>query len=218
MLCSGTYPSRSNNGVLPPSYPGKNHVCCCFSFLYIVCVPDNTLHTSTRITGVPPPPPPPRRPRIFTTARARTTIKIVDYEHPSFSQGKAPWGRGCRFPSLRDSRASETRARVKITGTRERWDAARREKHDSLGFVCSPSFFFLSPPLLAFLALDDVYVRTRFARSTIPEGKWETTHSLQRLVRPFHSSFANVQRAFILRGRDNLILLTGFHCQIESIP
>ena len=142
MLCSGTYPSRSNNGVLPPSYPGKNHVCCCFSFLYIVCVPDNTLHTSTRITGVPPPPP--RRPRIFTTARARTTIKIVDYEHPSFSQGKAPWGRGCRFPSLRDSRASETRARVKITGTRERWDAARREKHDSLGFVCSPSFF-LSP-------------------------------------------------------------------------
>ena len=142
MLCSGTYPSRSNNGVLPLSYPGKNRVCCCFSFLYIVCVPDSTLHSSTRITGVPPPPP--RRPRIFTTARARTTIKIVDYEHPSFSQGKAPWGRGCRFPSLRDSRASETRARVKITGTRERWDAARREKHESLGFVCSPSFF-LSP-------------------------------------------------------------------------
>ena len=143
MLCSGTYSSRSNNGVLPPSYPGKNRVCCCFSFLYIVCVPDSTLHSSTRITGVPPPPPP-RRPRIFTTARARTTIKIVDYEHPPFSQGKAPWGRGCRFPSLRDSRASETRARVKITGTRERWDAARREKHESLGFVCSPSFF-LSP-------------------------------------------------------------------------
>ena len=43
-------------------------------------------------------PPPGRPPRIFTTARVRTAIKVVDYEYASFSQGKAPWGRGHRFP------------------------------------------------------------------------------------------------------------------------
>ena len=86
-----------------------NRVCCCFSFLYLVCVPDSMLHTSTRITGVPPPLPP-RRPRIFTTARARTAIKIVDYEYPLFSQGKAPWGRGCGFPSRIVERAKRERA------------------------------------------------------------------------------------------------------------
>ena len=45
-----------------------------------------------------PPPSPASTPRIFTTVRARNAIKIVDYEYPSFSQGKAPWGRGYRFP------------------------------------------------------------------------------------------------------------------------
>ena len=143
MLCSGTYPSRSNNGVLPPSYPGKNRVCCCFSFLYIVCVPDSTLHSSTRITGVPLPPPSSPTPN-FHYSKSSYYYKNCRLWASLVFQGKAPWGRGCRFPSLRDSRASETRARVKITGTRERWDAARREKHESLGFVCSPSFF-LSP-------------------------------------------------------------------------
>ena len=91
---------------LPPIQ--GNRVCCCFSFLYIVCVPDSMLHTSTRITGVPPLPS--RRPRIFTTARARTAIKIVDYEYPSFSQEKAPWGRGCRFSSWIVERAKRERA------------------------------------------------------------------------------------------------------------
>ena len=52
---------------------------------------------------------------------------------------------------LRDSRASETRARVKITP---------REKGESL-----------SPPRLAFLALRDFHARSRFAGSTIPEEK-----------------------------------------------
>ena len=42
--------------------------------------------------------PPASTPRIFITVRARTAIKIVDYEYPSFSQGKAPWERGYRFP------------------------------------------------------------------------------------------------------------------------
>ena len=51
---------------------------------------------------------------------------------------------------LRDSRASETWARVKITPRR------------------------VSP----FLAWGDFHARSRFARSTIPEEKWGTTRSL----------------------------------------
>ena len=66
---------------------------------------------------------------------------------------------------LRDSRASETRARVKITPREKRWHAAGREKNE--GRHVSP-----------FLAWDDFHARSRFARSTIPEEKWGTTRSL----------------------------------------
>ena len=155
--------------------------------------------------------PPASAPRIFITVRARTAIKIVDYEYPSFSQGKAPWGRGYRFPLGIVERAG---ARASITGTRERQDEAGREKHKSLGFVCSPSFFSLSAAsrlsrvgwFLRPCALSSLYY---------PWGKWGTTRSLKRLVRPFHLSCVNVQRAFILHGRENLISLMGFRCQIE---
>ena len=63
---------------------------------------------------------------------------------------------------LRDSRASETRARVKITP---------REKRRHLIFLSSRR---VSP----FLAWDDFHARSRFARSTIPEEKWGTTRGL----------------------------------------
>ena len=56
---------------------------------------------------------------------------------------------------LRDSRASETRARVKITPRR------------------------VSP----FLAWGDFHARSRFARSTVPEEKWGTTRSLETYMR-----------------------------------
>ena len=56
---------------------------------------------------------------------------------------------------LRDSRASETRARVKITP---------REKGETL--------ISLSPLRLTFLAWDDFHARSRFACFTIPEEKW----------------------------------------------
>ena len=65
---------------------------------------------------------------------------------------------------LRDSRVSETRARVKIT-----------------------------PRLSPFLAWGDFHARSRFARSTIPEGlpeeKWGTTRSLSLFTRHYLSIF-----------------------------
>ena len=54
-----------------------------------------------------------------------------------------------QFSSCRDIRASETRARVKITP---------REKRRHAG--------------------GNFHARSRFARFTIPEGKWGTTRSL----------------------------------------
>ena len=115
-----------------------NRVCCCFSFLYIVCVPESMLHTSTRITGVPPPPPPPSPPTpYFHYSKSPYCYKNCRLRVSLVFPGKSALGTRLWF-SLKDSRASETRARVKITGTRE-----RREKHESLGFVCSPSFFSL---------------------------------------------------------------------------
>ena len=41
-----------------------------------------------------------------------------------------------------------------------------------------PSFFSLTAARLAFLAWGDFHARSRFARSTIPEGKGGTTRSL----------------------------------------
>ena len=67
---------------------------------------------------------------------------------------------------LRDSRASETRARVKITPREKRRHAAGREKNESPRRV--------SP----FLAWDNFHARSRFSRSTIPEEKWGATRSL----------------------------------------
>ena len=161
--------------------------------------------------GLPPPPSPASTPRIFTAVRARNAIKIADYEYPSFSQGKAPWGRGYRFPLGIVERAG---ARASITGTRERQDEAGREKHKSLGFVCSPSFFSL--PAASRLSRVGWFLRPCALSSLYyPWGKWGTTRSLKRLVRPFHLSCVNVQRAFILHGRENLISLMGFRCQIE---
>ena len=63
-----------------------------------------------------------------------------------------------------NSRARETRARVKITPRQK-----RRHKEN----------FSLFPPRLPFLAWDDFHARSRFARSTIPEDKWGTTRSLR---------------------------------------
>ena len=65
---------------------------------------------------------------------------------------------------LRDSRESETRARVKITPREKKRQAAGREKNARR----------VSP----FLAWGDFHARSRFARSTIPEEKWGTTRSL----------------------------------------
>ena len=57
---------------------------------------------------------------------------------------------------LRDSRASQTRARVKITQCETKGHASR----------------------LAFLAWGDFHARSRFAHFTIHEEKWGTTLSL----------------------------------------
>ena len=46
----------------------------------------------------------------------------------------------------------------------------------------SPHARKVIPLRLAFLALGDVYAHSRFARSTIPEGKWGTTRSLAWLT------------------------------------
>ena len=65
---------------------------------------------------------------------------------------------------LRDSRASETRSRAKITPRGKRLHAAG---------------IFLSPRRVSpFLAWGDFHARSRFARSTLPEEKWGTTLSL----------------------------------------
>ena len=92
-------------------------------------------HPNNRSTTPPPPPSPPtpyfhysKSPYCYKNCRLRVSLVFP---------GKSALGTRLWF-SLKDSRASETRARVKITGTRE-----RREKHESLGFVCSPSFFSL---------------------------------------------------------------------------
>ena len=65
---------------------------------------------------------------------------------------------------LRDSRASKTRARVKINPREKRRHAAGERK--------------MSP----FLLWVDFHARSRFARSTIPEEKWGTTRSLNESV------------------------------------
>ena len=63
---------------------------------------------------------------------------------------------------LRDSSTSETRARLKIA-PREKGETRRGESNLN---------FSLSPPRLAFLSWGDFQACSRFARSTIPEGKW----------------------------------------------
>ena len=74
----------------------------------------------------------------------------------------------------RDSRASETRARVKITLREKRRHAAGRQKNEGLQTI------FLSPRRVSpFLAWGDFHARSRFARSTFPKEKWGTTRSLQ---------------------------------------
>ena len=54
---------------------------------------------------------------------------VVDYEHPLFPSGIAE--------RERNATARENHP------TQERWDAAGREKHERLGFVCSPWFVSL---------------------------------------------------------------------------
>ena len=128
------------------------------------------------------------------------------------------WSSRCRrrrriLRSLR-SLVERAGARASITGTRERQDEAGREKHKSLGFVCSPSFFSL-PAASRLSRVGWVLRPCALSSLYYPWGKWGTTRSLKRLVRPFHLSCVNVQRAFILHGRENLISLMGFRCQIE---
>ena len=82
--------------------------------------------------------PKPSRDSMTSTVRSSQCTVLQTTSSPSFF--------------LRDSRAYETRARVKIT---------TREKTRSV-----------SP----FLARGDFHARSRFARSTIPEEKWGTNH------------------------------------------
>ena len=65
---------------------------------------------------------------------------------------------------LRDSKASEIRAHVKII--------PREKRRHVVGRVLSPR------RVLPFLAWDDFHACSRFACSTIPEEKWGTTRSL----------------------------------------
>jgi len=69
----------------------------------------------------------------------------------------------------------------------------------------------VSPPRLAFLAWGDFHARSRFARSTIREGKWGTTRSLSnsplltipfaRVNCPTPKAQAMVKRPGLARGR-----------------
>ena len=71
--------------------------------------------------------------------------------------------------SLRDSRANETRVRVKII-QREKGETRRGERQIR-DYRQSPiSHVFLSPQHLTFLAWGDFHAQSRFAPSTIPEG------------------------------------------------
>ena len=80
---------------------------------------------------------------------------------------------------LRDSRASETRPRVKITPREKRRHTAGRLLYNSYITV------FRSPRRVSpFLACGDFHARLRFARSTIPEEIWGTTRSLNKFGRP----------------------------------
>ena len=72
---------------------------------------------------------------------------------------------------LRDSRASETQARVKITPREKRRQTAGREKNDH---------FFSPRRVSSFLRWGDFHARLRFARSTIPKERWGTTRSLTK--------------------------------------
>ena len=67
-----------------------------------------------------------------------------------------------------DSRASDTRARVKITPRKKRLHAAGREREKNI----SPRR--VSPAL----AWGNFHARSRFARFTFHEEKWGTTRSL----------------------------------------
>ena len=86
--------------------------------------------------------------------------------------------------SLRDSRASETQARVKITPRANRRHAAGREKNEhkfkSLGFVCSPSFFSL-PAACRLFSHGVIFTRACVSLAPLSpaEEKWGTTRSLQ---------------------------------------
>ena len=60
-----------------------------------------------------------------------------------------------------------------------RWVAREESKVWALSLV--PNYFSLSRPHLAFLMWGDTmyfHMHLHFARSTIPEGNWGTTHSL----------------------------------------
>ena len=73
---------------------------------------------------------------------------------------------------LRDSRASEARARVKIT-PREKGETRRGERKNEVT---------LSPPRLAFLARGNFHARSRFACATIPEEKWGLLHETTKFI------------------------------------
>ena len=81
---------------------------------------------------------------------------VVDYEHPLFPSGIVEG-------------AKRDRA-VKIT-PRKKGETLRGEKNMRDWALSVVPDFSLSPPRLAFLALDDFHAHTRFVRSTIPEGK-----------------------------------------------
>ena len=91
------------------------------------------------------------------------------------------------------------------------------KKIDSLGFVCSPSFFSL-PTACRLFSRGVIFTRARgFSRSTIPEEKWGTTRSLVRIgsatpqtgYNTRHKSFK--QKPFVLNFSPNFLhtLFTG---------
>ena len=79
-----------------------------------------------------------------------------------------------------NSRARETRARVKITPREKR-------RHEN---------FSLFPPRLPFLAWDDFHAHSRFARSTIPEDKIWTKFNGGLLVVYVFSVVVNIASSY----------------------
>ena len=152
-------------GVHHPSFGFARSIscfCCLFSTKSFHSGLDNLLSQghgpeSSEKSKINDPDPNPEPHWSFTNAKLarqwRTEGKWGDREWCRFSTSSPPF-------FLRDSRACETRAHVKISPREIRRQAAGREKNS------------LSPPRVAFSRVG------WFSRPTVPEKKWGTTRSL----------------------------------------